>query len=295
LPKAKPGTYIPEGIAIQKSDVWYLVYEPKAVPNSAQIHQQTASETTPVTNPVTNDTKSSNVVKSQSLKLMGLLNCLNEDNYKTILNQLIDKLKTNITNIQDIDGIVSQFFQKAVNDKKWSHIYARICNDIYKHFATPQPEGEANTFSSKFRSQLLKLCYSSLQEDFERSIKLQKEQNNPEKEIDEKKLRDRMMAIMKFIGELYNHNLIKERTIHKVIFCCLFPTYCGDKLTDEGLELFCELMDTAGKKLDRPEAKKYMTPYFQQVGLLSQIYYNTTRVRFKLQNLLDLHKNKWER
>jgi hypothetical protein len=80
-----------------------------------------------------------------------------------------------------------------------------------------------------------------------------------DRDIQEGKLRMRSLANMTLTGELYKHNLITERIMHQVMFSLLFPGSSGEKRTDEGLELFCELMDTVGKKLDRPKAHQYMS------------------------------------
>jgi len=267
-----------------------------------------------VENPWSHREKNSRDETEELKKLITrILNRVSDKNYEALSNEMLQSnLDVVCQDAEVLREIVAMFFQKAVNEKVWAHIYGRMCKDVCQHWATPHPsdstpgkestptsqspidpKAEAQTFCSKFRRQLLNQC----QEEFERGIKLQKELNllpPEEKEMQEMKLRQRTMANMKFVGELYKHNLITERIMHQVMFSLLFPTHPGEKLTDEGLELFCELMDTVGKQLDRPKAQQYMAQYFQQVGLLSQTY-KTARVRFKLQNLLDLRKNNWVR
>jgi hypothetical protein len=230
-----------------------------------------------------------------------ILNRVSEKNYDALAQEL---LQSNLDQIcQDpaiLKDVVAMFFSKAVNEKIWANVYGRLCKDICQHWAqatdspsSATPAGTEQTFCSKFRRQLLNQC----QEEFERGIKLQKELlllPADEREIQEAKLRMRTLANMKFVGELYKHNLITERIMHQVMFSLLFPGTASEKLTDEGLELFCELMDTVGKQLDRPKAQQYMSQYFQQVTVLSTSY-KTARVRFKLQNLLDLRKSGWVR
>ncbi|XP_041643059.1 eukaryotic translation initiation factor 4 gamma 2-like [Cheilinus undulatus] len=103
-----------------------------------------------------------------------------------------------------------------------------------------------------------------------------------------------MLGNIKFIGELGKLNLIHESILHKCIKTLL------DKkkrilLKDMGedLECLCQIMRTVGPKLDHDKAKSLMDQYFSRMHSLANNKELPARIRFLLQNIVELRENNW--
>lgn len=61
----------------------------------------------------------------------------------------------------------------------------------------------------------------------------------------------------------------------------------------EDLECFCHLMKTCGKILDTSKAKMRMDQYFDRLMKVTQNEAMPVRIRFMVQDVLDLRRNRW--
>uniref|UniRef100_A0A671LPK9 Eukaryotic translation initiation factor 4 gamma 1-like n=1 Tax=Sinocyclocheilus anshuiensis TaxID=1608454 RepID=A0A671LPK9_9TELE len=62
---------------------------------------------------------------------------------------------------------------------------------------------------------------------------------------------------------------------------------------EESLECLCRLLSTIGKDLDFEKAKPRMDQYFHQMEKIIKERKTSSRIRFMLQDVLDLRKNNW--
>ena len=104
----------------------------------------------------------------------------------------------------------------------------------------------------------------------------------------------KMLGNVKFIGELGQLDLLNEARLHKCIKTLL------EKRKDEkyaemsdDLECLCKMMPSIGLKLDQGEAVKLMDQYFDRIKKLQKIKEIPQRIRFLLQDLVELRLNKW--
>uniref|UniRef100_A0A6B2L8I1 MIF4G domain-containing protein n=1 Tax=Arcella intermedia TaxID=1963864 RepID=A0A6B2L8I1_9EUKA len=102
------------------------------------------------------------------------------------------------------------------------------------------------------------------------------------------KLKQRSLGVPKFIGSLFLSGLAPEAIVH----CCLVTLLTNPDESD--LINFEALMTTIGKRIDQPKAEKLMEAYFAKVEDYSKHPAFSSRIRFKLLDLLDLRKHKWE-
>ena len=208
-----------------------------------------------------------------------ILDTLTAENYDTVSQELLGPTFPNMSTVcqqhpEVLKNTVDMFFSSVLNEKISATLCARLCKDI----TTQIP-----SLGEEFIRQLL----DQSRDEYERGINLHKELDQllpSEKETQGVTLRNRILANLRFVGELYKNDLYEANTLHDE--------------GDEGLEMFCELMAIVGKQLDMPTAKlehkQFMQKYFSKVTQLS-LTYKTSRVRVKLQNLLDLRRNNWVR
>ncbi len=104
----------------------------------------------------------------------------------------------------------------------------------------------------------------------------------------------KMLGNVKFIGELGKLDLLNEAILHKCIRT-LLEKRKDEKYSEmsDDLECLCKMMPTIGLKLDQGEAVKLMDQYFDRIKKLQSIKDITQRIRFLLQDLVELRENKW--
>ena len=104
----------------------------------------------------------------------------------------------------------------------------------------------------------------------------------------------KMLGNVKFIGELGRLDLLNEARLHKCIKT-LLEKRKDEKYSDmsDDLECFCKMIPSIGLKLDQGEAVKLMDQYFDRIKKLQSIKDILPRIRFLLQDVVELRINKW--
>ncbi|KAL3135011.1 hypothetical protein ABBQ32_007959 [Trebouxia sp. C0010 RCD-2024] len=107
----------------------------------------------------------------------------------------------------------------------------------------------------------------------------------------ELKARQRALGNIQFIGHLYRKKMLTEKIMHECIKKLLADVEAPKQ---EDLECLAKLMSTVGRQLDaNPKAKMYMNAYFERVSMLSKNMTLESRIRFMLQDLIELRYNSW--
>ncbi|XP_069596574.1 eukaryotic translation initiation factor 4 gamma 2 isoform X2 [Ranitomeya imitator] len=103
-----------------------------------------------------------------------------------------------------------------------------------------------------------------------------------------------MLGNIKFIGELGKLDLIHESILHKCIKT-LLEKKKRVQLKDMGedLECLCQIMRTVGPRLDHEKAKSLMDQYFARMCALKSCKDLPARIRFLLQDTVELRENGW--
>lgn len=116
------------------------------------------------------------------------------------------------------------------------------------------------------------------------------------------KLKRRQLGSIRFIGELFKKGLA---TLPVMISCfdnlmCDETNHWKGTIEDIHLEALCKLMRTVGAEVDRqlsikaPEKRTRFETYFERIKELSQDKKKlNSRMRFALEEVLELRKNEW--
>eukprot|EP00951_Prasinocladus_malaysianus_P031363 scaffold300056_cov49-Prasinocladus_malaysianus.AAC.2 len=102
--------------------------------------------------------------------------------------------------------------------------------------------------------------------------------------------RRRMLGNIQFIGQLYKKKMLTERIMHECIVKLLGEVASPEP---EDVECLCKLMTTIGQQIDVPKSKSHMEIYFKRIGQLAQNKTLESRLRFMLQDVVDLRRNGW--
>lgn len=220
----------------------------------------------------------------------GVLNKLTPDKFDKLCLEL---LNVGIANKNILKGIILLVFEKALEEPKYSSMYAQLCRRLDKDAPNFEPEGSKNC---TFRRLLISKC----QDEFEnrsRAFAAFDTKNGPlsEEEEDARHLaKHKMLGNITFIGELFKLEMLHVSIVHKCIKQ-LLEKKSTDNITEKGedLECLCKIMNSVGVQLDHDKAKSWMDQYFERMLRYSENMALPSRIRFMLQDCCELRKNSW--
>ncbi|GLD47473.1 eukaryotic translation initiation factor 4 gamma 2a [Lates japonicus] len=230
-------------------------------------------------------------------KVRGILNKLTPEKFDKLCLEL---LNVGVDSKLVLKGIILLIVDKALEEPKYSQLYAQLCLRLAEdapNFEEPSTESQA---TQKQNTTFRRLLISKLQDEFEnraRNVEIFDKNDNPltsEEEEQRAIAKIKMLGNIKFIGELGKLNLIHESILHKCIKT-LLEKKKRVQLKDMGedLECLCQIMKTVGPKLDHDKAKSLMDQYFGRMRSLTNNKELPARIRFLLQNMVELRDNNW--
>jgi len=207
------------------------------------------------------------------------------------------------TTEESLKGAISLIVDKAQMEPHFSSMYAQLCHKLSLY----------DKQNKKFRKMLLTRC----QEEFEQDLASKVAQacqiaQSPDDSEDIKAqlleyhtnlCRKKYLGHMRFIGELYKNDLISIRVM---IFCLpfLLDADSSDAVDEEKVECFAKLMTTTGHSLEqqskalenvgKKDSMEKLMKCWKDVEDLVNGKRISSRVKFMLQDLMDLKKNGWK-
>ena len=235
--------------------------------------------------------------------LTELLNMLTIDNYEQTKKLIFDKIKDNVEyQIKLLDVL----FQKAVHEKAFVIIYAKLCKELDKELPQKVDKGPTQKkATSIMRSKLLDKCREIFKiENNEKIDEYVKVKDPDEREIKVKKF---ILGNVNFIGELINIQLLSK----KIVFQCIdnlfkrFEKQEGDdKLRLINLEAIVILTDKFGTLINKqktkikPEDLKDFTAKVDNImAKLDTVQKEANLpgyIKYKIINLIEKKKAGWE-
>ncbi|KAK3844981.1 MAG: armadillo-type protein [Linnemannia gamsii] len=235
-------------------------------------------------------------------KVKGLLNKLTLEKFDSISDKIIE-----IANFssKEEDGTtlkhcIQIIFEKATDEPNFGSVYAQLCQKLMEKVSPDVKDVgvEGSTGGKLFRKYLLHRC----QEDFMKGWKDKaaaggvslNDKDGPDLMSDEyyilMKAKRQGLGLIHFIGELFKLNMLTEKIMHECVKKLLANVKEPEEEETEGL---CKLMTTVGLQLDRPEAKNHMDVYFLRMAELTKNHKLPSRIRFMVQDVIDLRSSKW--
>ncbi|KAG6907963.1 hypothetical protein DXG01_006751 [Tephrocybe rancida] len=245
-------------------------------------------------------------------KVKALLNKLTMQNFDSISNQIVAW-----ANKSDDEMTMSQMtrlvFENAMADIRWSGIYAHMCRKMMERIIPTthdegirSTDGKPITGGQLFRKYLMNWCKEESEHGWlteqaaaaDGQVIKEAAQKSGSTEItlcsDEyfamRKAKRRGLALISFIGELFKLQMLTERIMHERLKKLLGNV---DTPEEEDLEGLCVLMKTLGFMLDTRRAAKHMDVYFARITKLKNRPLVNSRIRFLLQDVIDLRERKW--
>lgn len=210
-----------------------------------------------------------------------------------------------------LDLATKDMLQKAnIMDSRGKPIYFRNillnnCRDEFTRFAvaseTPESNPESNPEDVEDAKEEEKTEDGAKDDEKKEEKALTPEEKNA-KERKEKaqaakkatNAKQRMLANVGFIGELFLKDLLREQIIHKQCIQRLL-TIGIEKREEDVLEALCRLLSKTGAKLSQnKDAVEHIDNYFKPLQLMSRDHTLPARVRFMLQDLIEQRVNGWK-
>ncbi|XP_078791297.1 eukaryotic translation initiation factor 4 gamma 1a isoform X4 [Oryzias latipes] len=228
-------------------------------------------------------------------RLRSILNKLTPQKFQELMKQVSELA---IDTEERLKGAIDLIFEKAISEPNFSVAYANMCRCLMG-LKVPTPDKPGNFVN--FRKLLLNRCQKEFEKDqdddeiFERKQKEldaskddeERERLRVELEESKDKARRRSLGNIKFIGELFKLKMLTEAIMHDCVVKLL------KNHDEESLECLCRLLSTIGKDLDFEKAKPRMDQYFTQMDKIIKEKKTSSRIRFMLQDVLDLRRNNW--
>ncbi|XP_028854546.1 LOW QUALITY PROTEIN: eukaryotic translation initiation factor 4 gamma 3 [Denticeps clupeoides] len=236
-------------------------------------------------------------LKTQDLfrKVRSILNKLTPQMFNQLMKQVAE---LTIDTEERLKGVIDLVFEKAIDEPSFSVAYGNMCRCL----ATLKvPMADKPNTTVNFRKLLLNRCQKEFERDkvddvvFERKQKeldsaaTTSERDRLQEELEEAKDKARRRSIgnIKFIGELFKLKMLTEAIMHDCVVKLL------KNHDEESLECLCRLLTTIGKDLDFEKAKPRMDQYFTQMEKIVKERKTSSRIRFMLQDVIDLRLHNW--
>ncbi|KAL3663063.1 hypothetical protein V7S43_012003 [Phytophthora oleae] len=223
----------------------------------------------------------------------------------------------------DSESIASVNFRRhgdylvAVGEKEAVFYYSkRKISEIGgdEPFGGPFESAEAARHAATTQVTFTRLIVNRCQGEFEKTNKHvgQLEEKKVEeidprrREILAMRAKAKMLGNIRFIGELYKVDLIKQSGVQGCIFYLLglelIPGDEGQEVQaqaarfpdEQDLEALCKMLATAGKKFDQPKSKTIMKIIILRMVELSVDTRLPSRARFLLKDVLETRDHMWE-
>ncbi|XP_058489421.1 eukaryotic translation initiation factor 4 gamma 1-like isoform X2 [Solea solea] len=233
--------------------------------------------------------------KTQELfkRVRSILNKLTPQKFQELMKQVTE---LTIDTEERLKGVIDLTFEKAISEPNFSVAYANMCRCLMGlKVQTPDKPG------MNFRKLLLNRCQKEFEKDKDDDEIFEKKQKELEAASEDglkQRLMDELMVAkdqakrrslgnIKFIGELFKLKMLTEVIMHDCIVKLL------KNHDEESLECLCRLLSTIGKDLDFEKAKPRMDQYFTQMEKIIKERKTSSRIRFMLQDVLDVRRNNW--
>ncbi|KAI9239239.1 MAG: hypothetical protein BYD32DRAFT_485925 [Podila humilis] len=235
-------------------------------------------------------------------KVKGLLNKLTLEKFDSISDKIIDiaNLSAKEEDGTTLKHCIQIIFEKATDEPNFGSVYARLCQKLMDKVSEDVKDKtvQGSAGGKLFRKYLLHRC----QEEFVKGWKDKaaangvslNDKDGPDLMSDEyyimMKAKRQGLGLIHFIGELFKLQMLTEKIMHECVKKLLANVKDPEEEETEGL---CKLMTTVGLQLDRPEAKSHIDVYFARMTELTKNMKLASRIRFMVQDVIDLRANNW--
>lgn len=206
----------------------------------------------------------------------GYLNKMTRVTFERLSEKFVIVAKEDDTLKGLLKVLIDKIFEQALLQPTFCDIYAELCFSVHQEMKT-------------FRKVMLIKC----QEEFEKDDIVPPDNLSDDELIGfEFKAKRRMLGNIKFIGELYKHNILVEPVMYECMNR-LLKNQTPENPDDEKIEALCDLLINIGKDLDTGKSRCRIDKCFEEMEGLQEGNVSS-RIKFKVEDLKDLRNNRWK-
>ena len=197
-------------------------------------------------------------------------NKLSELNYERILHLFVT---LEVNDLETLKLVAKTIFEKAISEKMYCSIYAKLCNDLNNKYRVQEKEISLKT-----------VLFNLFQTEFER-----KSSSSPKCEdynLEEWNYKEKQNKIgnVSFIAELFKLKMVEE----SIIFSCIKNLL--SERSNENIEMICKLLSICGKNLEASKLELFNSILQELEEISSKM---SMRLSFMVMDLKLLRENKW--
>lgn len=201
-------------------------------------------------------------------QVRGILNKLTPENFQKLSDEL---LQIELGSKVILKGVVHLIFQKALDELKYSSMYAQLCKRLSIEVQNFEYDDKKKTTTdqannnSTFMNILLSVCRDKFEtRASESNLTTQNggagsngRQQSPQIDDEERKYiaKQKMLGNVKFIGELFKLEILQDTILHKCIRELLSSSGTSTKERCENMECLSQIICTCGKILDTEKVR----------------------------------------
>ncbi|XP_072551940.1 uncharacterized protein [Salminus brasiliensis] len=222
-------------------------------------------------------------------RVHSILNKLTPQKFQPLMKQLTELV---IDTEDRMKGVINLVYEKAIAEPNFSETYAKMRHGL---IGLKVPTSDNPDVYVSFRKLLLSLCQDECEKHKDDEICERKQmeldaaaehEERRHLQLDVERARRCSTGNIKFTGELFRLKILAEPIMHPCILKLLKTK------DEENLECLCKLLSTIGKELDE-KAKSRMDEYFIELEEIKKQRKTSSRIRFMLQDILDLRQHNW--
>lgn len=224
-------------------------------------------------------------------RVRGILNKITPEKFEKLIADILNIIGQGSNVV--FKGVIVLIFEKALDEPKYSSMYAQLCKRLAEHAPNLEPPDSKTT---TFKRLLLNKCKDEFENRATLSSAYEKRTTALSQEEQEGKFmaKRKMLGNIKFIGELGKLEMLHDSILHR----CAEQLLVGRRkqsLNDqtEDIECLAHLMKTCGRILDSIKAKMRMDQYFDRIRAIINNPEMPTRIKFLLQDVVEMRNNKW--
>lgn len=205
-------------------------------------------------------------------------------------------LALNLNSKKILLGVIHLIFEKALDEPKYSSMYAQLCRRISKEGGTLEAENDY------FETLIIRVCRDKFinRTQYSDNIINPPPSGDPN-EVDEEERRyvakQKILGNVKFIGELFKLEMLSPAIIHNMLEQLLDrKSRSNPSLEDrcEDMECLSQILRTCGKQLDTEKSKNLIGQYFDIMEHKSNSTKYPPRIRFLLRDVIELRSHEWK-
>ena len=176
---------------------------------------------------------------------------------------------------------------------KYTSMYSTLCKslkNLFENFKYPSEESKLPPTKNYFKYELLYMCeeaftYHHGENDFTGlSDEAREEKMN--------KLKKKTLGNVRFIGELFNVNLITAKIILECVHSLL--NLFEKENNEDKLEGACVLLLTGGTSFERSKLRTFTEEIYERLDKIAKIKNISNKNKFKILDLQEHRANGWK-